>query len=300
MPSLSSLIVQRQVATIAEVEQAISRQVIHGGDLVTNLLEVTPGCELPLTHVLAESLGIPSVPPGRMPAPSNEVLDIVPVEMALRYSIFPLRLSQKMLVVATSEKLKPTVMNDLAYMLGLDITQVAGTLIRIREGIAAHYGVPLEPRQLRLVQRLDGQRGVASVHPPRSAGMGDVLSILPSNLSSGVSQHPGPLEEPHPPTRRKPSTSSFEAIESQPPAESSLLGIAPPTTRSSMPASDTPPRDTLNEDEPELRDSLLPIADEDTGGRRPSIAFPDSSDEPTADVSSIAEEPLPGPATLPV
>ena len=40
MPSLSSLIVQRQVATIAEVEQAIARQVIHGGDLVTNLLEV--------------------------------------------------------------------------------------------------------------------------------------------------------------------------------------------------------------------------------------------------------------------
>ena len=119
MPSLSSLIVQRQVATITEVEQAISRQVIHGGDLVTNLLEVAPGCELPLTHVLAESLGIPSVPPGRMAAPSNEVLDIVPVELTLRYSIFPLRLSQKTLVVATSEKLNSTVMNDLAYMLGV-------------------------------------------------------------------------------------------------------------------------------------------------------------------------------------
>jgi hypothetical protein len=38
MPSLSSLIVQRQVASIDEVEQAIARQVIHGGDLVTNLL----------------------------------------------------------------------------------------------------------------------------------------------------------------------------------------------------------------------------------------------------------------------
>ncbi len=297
MPSLSSLIVQRQVATIAEVEQAISRQVIHGGDLVTNLLEVTPGCEFPLTHVLAESLGIPSVPPGRMPAPSNEVLDIVPVEMALRYGIFPLRLSGKTLVVATGEKLNSAVMNDLAYMLGLDLAQVAAPLIRIREGIAAHYGVPLEPRQLRLVQRLDGQRGVASVHPPRGAGMGDVLSILPSNLSSGVSQHPGPPDEEHPPTRRKPSTSSFEPIDAPDQrsadlqAESSALAIAPPTTRSSMPVSDTPPRDTLNEDEPHRHDSLLPIADEDSAGRRPIVAFPDSE--------STAEEQLIGPATLP-
>ena len=39
--SLSSLIVQREIATIREVEEALARQVLYGGDLVTNLFEVT-------------------------------------------------------------------------------------------------------------------------------------------------------------------------------------------------------------------------------------------------------------------
>ena len=39
--SLSSLIVQREIATIREVEEALARQVLYGGDLVTNLLEVS-------------------------------------------------------------------------------------------------------------------------------------------------------------------------------------------------------------------------------------------------------------------
>ncbi|NUP08684.1 MAG: hypothetical protein HOW73_21760 [Polyangiaceae bacterium] len=222
MPSLSSLIVQRQVASIAEVEQAIARQVIHGGDLVTNLLEVSPPCEHSLTRVLAESLGIPSVPPGRLPAPDNDVLDIVPVETALRYGIFPLRLSNKTLVIATSERLKPTALHDLAYALGLDISQVAAPLIRIREGIAAHYGVPLEPRQLRLVQKLDALDGFHT----RGSGTGTALptspSILPSNLSSGVSSPPSALESETPPTRRKGSTLEMEEVRPHPRVQGTL------------------------------------------------------------------------------
>lgn len=222
MPSLSSLIVQRQVATIAEVEQAIARQVIHGGDLVTNLLEVAPQSEHSLTRVLAESLGMPCVPPGRLPAPDNSVLDIVPVETALRYTVFPVRLLGKSLVLATSERLKASIEADLAYTLGYDVTQVAAPMIRIREGIAAHYGVPLEPRQLRLVQKLDAvppaARTPASVVPPadtvpdpRAAAdafrfgnaepsLPDPVSVLPSNLKSGVSSPPGPPDPP--PSRR--------------------------------------------------------------------------------------------------
>ena len=38
--SLSSLIVQREIATIRQVEEALARQVLYGGDLVTNILEV--------------------------------------------------------------------------------------------------------------------------------------------------------------------------------------------------------------------------------------------------------------------
>ncbi len=262
MPSLSSLIVQRQVATIAEVEQAIARQVIHGGDLVTNLLEVAPKAEQALSRVLGESLGLPAMPPGRLPAPANDALDLVPVETALRFSIFPLRLSQKTLVVASYERLKPTATHDLSYMLGVDLTQVAAPLIRIREGIAAHYGVPLEPRQLRLVQRLDGlpEHSPRSVRPPP---MTEALSILPSMLSSGVSERPPPPEEA-PVTVRKSPTDSFEPIKS---AAAELRD-----------GDSEAPRDTLDEAKP-----LLASVPEEVPAAPVAFPEPEAAHDPPAD-----------------
>ena len=304
MPSLSSLIVQRQVASIAEVEQAIARQVIHGGDLVTNLLEVSPQCEQSLTRVLAESLGIPSIPPGRLPAPDNDVLDIVPVETALRYGIFPLRLASKTLVIATSERLKPTALHDLAYALGLDLSQVAAPLIRIREGIAAHYGVPLEPRQLRLVQRLDAaMEGAVTAHtrPHAAAGLPTSPSILPSKLSSGVSSPPPVPESDIPTTRRKGSTLEMEASLGEgprhpdAPESTSLLEPAPdahparepvafseeePPPEEQAPASfvSAPPPEVV-EESPPTRASGAPLRFEDA----PPLETTTSASFPAAD-----------------
>ena len=62
--SLSTLIVQREIASIREVEEALARQVLYGGDLVTNLLEVCRLDEAQLLPIVAESLGLPPAPAG--------------------------------------------------------------------------------------------------------------------------------------------------------------------------------------------------------------------------------------------
>ncbi len=67
--SLSSLIVKREIATIRDVEEALSRQVIYGGDLVTNLSEIRPLDEAAVHEVLSEVYGLAPGPPGRLPAP---------------------------------------------------------------------------------------------------------------------------------------------------------------------------------------------------------------------------------------
>src|SRR5258706_2965290 len=80
--SLSSLIVQREIATIRQVEEALARQVLYGGDLVTNLLEVAKVDEGEVTELLAESIGIPPAPSGELPPPSDRARAMVPPEMA--------------------------------------------------------------------------------------------------------------------------------------------------------------------------------------------------------------------------
>src|SRR5580698_1448703 len=101
--SLSSLIVQREVASMRQVEEALARQVIYGGDLVTNLLEVARIDEGVLTGLLAESMELTAAPTGELPVATERVRVLVPPEMAAQRSVVPLELEGETLILAVTE-----------------------------------------------------------------------------------------------------------------------------------------------------------------------------------------------------
>src|SRR5580658_1670959 len=122
--SLSSLIVQREVATIRQVEEALARQVLYGGDLVTNVLEVAQVPEQLLMPLVAETAHMPHAPLGALPPSTPEARSLVPQELAVRRSLFPLDLSSPrdpggaILTVAVAEPLEHDVLEELAFALG--------------------------------------------------------------------------------------------------------------------------------------------------------------------------------------
>ncbi|HEX4448694.1 MAG TPA: hypothetical protein VH044_18250, partial [Polyangiaceae bacterium] len=73
-----------------QVEEALARQVIYGGDLVTNLLEVARVDETVLTGLLAESMRLSPAPAGELPAVPEDVRSLVPREVALERTVVPL------------------------------------------------------------------------------------------------------------------------------------------------------------------------------------------------------------------
>jgi hypothetical protein len=164
--SLSSLIVQREVATMRQVEEALARQVIYGGDLATNLLEVARIDEGLLTRLLAESVQLQAAPTGELPIPQERVRALVPPEMASQQVIAPLSLEGESLVVAVSEPMPGHVHEQLSFALGLAIEQRVALAVRVRQAISRVYALPLERRMQRLVARLAGQPSTSGSMPP--------------------------------------------------------------------------------------------------------------------------------------
>jgi hypothetical protein len=153
--SLSSLIVQREVATMREVEEALARQVIYGGDLATNLLEVAPVDEGALTQLIAEAMRLAPAPMGELPV-APERARLVPSETAILRGIVPLQLDGEVLVVAVVEPIPADVEEGLMFALGVAIDQRAAPAVRVRQAIARLYGAPLDRRMERLIARLSG------------------------------------------------------------------------------------------------------------------------------------------------
>src|ERR1700722_4947751 len=128
--SLSSLIVQREIATIRQVEEALARQVLYGGDLVTNLLEVAKLDEGTLTNLLAESFGLSPATLGPLPAPTEQARALVGPEMATTRAMVPLSIDNGALVIAIAEPLPKETEEELAFALGLVVEQRVAPMVR--------------------------------------------------------------------------------------------------------------------------------------------------------------------------
>ena len=155
MTTLSSLIVARHAASIAEVDEALARQVVRGGDLGTCILELGLFGEAELVPLLAEAHGFETAAVGELPVAPPAVLRLVPCAVALRHGIYPLEERGGELHIAVAEPLPQPVEDDLGFALGAHLRQYAAPLVRIRQAIARDYGLPLERRFLRLLAKLE-------------------------------------------------------------------------------------------------------------------------------------------------
>ncbi|WP_433936107.1 hypothetical protein AB3662_15525 [Sorangium cellulosum] len=209
------------------VEEAIARQVLHGGDLATNVLELGAVRERDLTALLAESLGLPPAV-GRLRPASPEVLRVVPVDLAVEHRVFPLDVRMDLeaaaigapqpeatLVIATAEPLAPAVAEKLSVALGVSLRQLAAPLVRIRQALAEHHGIALDRRMSRLVKQLDARAepslteavessaAAAAALPPRAppppaSPAGSAASVDAASPAGGEAAAPAGAQEAAP------------------------------------------------------------------------------------------------------
>jgi hypothetical protein len=266
--SLSSLIVQREVATMRQVEEALARQVIYGGDLVTNLLEVARVDEPLLTRLLAESMRLPAAPAGALPEVPARVRALLSPEFAAQHAAIPLELmGEKRLTVVVAGPLPPDVERQLSLTLGMTIEQRAAPLVRVQQAIAREYGVPLDRRMERLVSRMsgDGSRGALGAY------------YTPGPL--GVSYTPGP-----------PGASSMTPG----PPRSVPVESAPGRTG-------TPAFGTVFEVGPTVSDRLMPVplVRRKTSASFPAARLPNEALPPMAPASVVPGIIVPPPSVAP-
>jgi HEAT repeat protein len=168
MPLLSSSIVKNKLATVQEVEEALARQSVYGGDLLTNLVEITRPGEDQIAAALSESYGLPAAPPGVLPQASERVRRLIPRDIVQRFACYPLEETGGVLSIAVTEPLPIEVESDMAFALGLSIELRIASLLRVRQAAARDYAVPLERRLERALARLEGRSDpYPSIVPPR-------------------------------------------------------------------------------------------------------------------------------------
>ena len=152
MSALSSLLVQDQVLSVTHVEQALQRQVIFGGDLATNLLELGLVDEVVLADYLGRVLRLPVYPAEYLMAVDQGVLRMMPWKVATEHRIVPVKVHGDKMVIAAAGPVPRGALDEASFLLGMELIPNLVLEFRLAMALNRYYGVQM-PARLASLQR---------------------------------------------------------------------------------------------------------------------------------------------------
>ena len=155
---LGELLIKEGVISHKQLEEALKCQVIFGGRLGTNLVEMGMIDEENLVRYLSKQLEVPYASPDQLMSVPPEVIKLISREMAEEYKMIPLQLDKKRLTIAIWDPSDLSAIDAVSFITGYIIKPLVCSELRLLTALEKYYGVK---RALRYIQ-LQGGTGIRS------------------------------------------------------------------------------------------------------------------------------------------
>ncbi len=161
---LSSVLARTGAVPVPLVEEAIQRQVIYGGSLGTNLLEMAALSEAELDQALAAASGLPAADAELITGYDPEAHKLFPRRMVERFRMVPAARRDGSLVLLVPEEAPDAeTLKELSYMLGLGLELQVVSELRYVQALDLQLSIPMRPRFRNLQRKLDAGQAVRGI-----------------------------------------------------------------------------------------------------------------------------------------
>jgi len=149
---LGEALVRAGLITKEHLRQALERQVIFGGRIGTNLVELKVIKETDLVSFLSKYLKVPAVEPSKLLTADEETRACISREMAEKYKVVPFRKDRNRLHVASIDPRSMAAVDELRFITGYDIIPYVTSELRLLYALEKFYGLE---RDLRYISIFD-------------------------------------------------------------------------------------------------------------------------------------------------
>ena len=136
---LGEILVRENLISPQHLREALDYQREHGGRLGFNLVKLGLVSDDMITAVLSRQYGIPSVNLELFQI-DEQVLHLIPQEVAQKYSVLPLSRVGASLTLAMVDPTNVFAMDDIKFMTGLNVEPVVVAEASIHHAISKYYG----------------------------------------------------------------------------------------------------------------------------------------------------------------
>lgn len=155
---LGEMLIKAGMITHAQLDEALKGQVIFGGRLGTNLIEMGVIGEEELARVLSEKLRVPRVDPEELMSVPDHLLPLVPRDMVERHKIVPLGVDGRRLRLVMADPSDLPAIDEIAFRTGFVVMPMVAPEIRLFMALEKYYGIRREVRALPVSENLGGRK----------------------------------------------------------------------------------------------------------------------------------------------
>ena len=195
---LGAYLVRKGLITQPQWEEAQKSQLIYGGSLGTNLVELGMLDLTALGQALSDAFYFPLVTEAELEAVTPETLALLKPDLARTHQAFPLALEGRRLRVAMVEPQDPRHVDALGFATGMRIVPSIITEPRLVQMLEKRYGIPRPPRPPRPGQGKPSMGMAAPGAAPRPApapkpAMPGVAAPLAGAVAKPAAPPPGSI-----------------------------------------------------------------------------------------------------------
>lgn len=147
-----SMLVQERIVTEGQLEEALRNQVIFGGKIGTNLIELGYISAERLAAALSKHKGFPPANPAELHSIPADVIALTTADTAKKYQIIPISLDKKRLTVAMADPCNLDVIDKLSFMTGMYINPVIIPELLLIMALEKYYKIKRETRYIAIAR----------------------------------------------------------------------------------------------------------------------------------------------------
>lgn len=160
---IGDLLLQQGVITQTELEEALKYQVIFGGKLGTNLIEMGVLEEEDITRALSRKFKVPAVDLDQIMHVAPEAIAAIPAELAGKYRVLPLLLEGRRLTLAMADPADLKAVDEIAFRTGLIVRPQVAAEVRLVLALEKYYGIERDRRYIHAAKKVEVKK---KKHPP--------------------------------------------------------------------------------------------------------------------------------------
>ncbi len=136
---LGEILLEQGLIDDLQLKSALAEQKEWGGRIGSIIIKKGFVSEKDIITILEKQLGYPCFSLEGIEKPSDEVLDLIKVDTAKKYCIFPLRLEGRTIVIAISDPTDLKTLDEISFKVGFRIKPLLALESDIINAIGLHY-----------------------------------------------------------------------------------------------------------------------------------------------------------------